>query len=87
MKRQVSRATAKVLLRAWDSHSYSRLSLLPNVDLGPKGDGFDSSAYENDDVLEQNLNRLDEQAAALKALKALKAHAIYKDYNVCFIIM
>ena len=65
MKRQISRATAKVLLRAWDSHSCSRLSLLPNGDLGPQGDGFDSSAYENDDVLEQDLNRLDEQAAAL----------------------
>ncbi len=52
-----------VLLRAWECYSYNQLSLLPNGDFDPQRDGFDSSAYENDDVLEQDLNTLDKRAA------------------------
>lgn len=71
-----------VLLRAWDDYSYSQMPLLPNAGSDPqRGDGFESSAFENDDVLEQELNTFDKRAVALTA------HATYKHYNVCFVSM
>ncbi len=70
-----------------DSRTWDKGTVIPTIDchcfrtFDPQRDGFDSSAYENDDVLEQDLNTLDKRAAALKA------HATYKNYNVCFISM
>lgn len=74
-----------VLLRAWDRCSWSGLPLLDDGNLDPRGSGFHTHTYDDDDALEQVLDTLEKRAAALEA------HATYdkkkEGYKVCFISM